>query len=135
MSNRFNRNDTNVADDRLFPADFQVDQNGQDADILQLAKDLGCLPCLGSGLDVTSKSEVDHKVEVAAGWAYDVDGHRITISSAQEVVLTDTAGGNNYIILAHQYDTDTARPAHRNFIRYPQERLVPANRIQHVSWS
>jgi hypothetical protein len=118
MSTRFNRNDANVSSDRLFPADFQVDQNGQDADILQLAKDLGCLPCLGSGLDVTSKSEVDHKVEVAAGWAYDVDGRRITISSTQEVVLTDTAGGNNYIILSHAYVTDTARPAHRTGTSY-----------------
>jgi len=122
VSTRFNRNDTNVPDDRLFPADFITDQNGQDADILQIAADFACLPCLGSGLEVTSKSEVDHKVEISAGWAYDADGHRITVESAQEVVLTDTAGGSNYIICSHTYTTDTPRPAHRTGTSYDTRR-------------
>ena len=118
MSTRFNRNDANVPDDRLFADDFIDDQNGQDADLLQILKDIGCLPCIGYGLGVASKSEVDHKVEVSAGWAYDTDGHRITITSAQEVVLTNTSGGNNYIILTHLFATDTARNAHRTGTEY-----------------
>lgn len=119
MSSRFNRNDANVPDDRLFAADFQVDQNGQDADLLQIAKDFGCLPCIGSGLAVTSKSEADHKVEVAIGWAYDSDGHRITIESAQEVVLTNTSGGNNYILLKYKSVASDNRPAHYTGVSYP----------------
>ena len=119
MSNRFNRNDANVKDDRLFCTDFQVDQNGQDADLLQIAKDFGCLPCIGSGLDVTSLSEPDHKVQIAAGWAYDKDGNRITIESVQEAVLTDTAGGNNYVILSHQFVLSDNRNAHRTGASYP----------------
>jgi len=119
MNTRFNRNDDNVKDDRLFCADFQVDQNGQDADILQTAKDFGCLPCIGSGLGVTSLSEPDHKVQIAAGWAYDADGNRITISSAQEAVLDDTTGGNNYVILSHQFVLSDNRNAHRTGVSYP----------------
>lgn len=119
MSTRFNRNDANVPDDRLFCTDFQVDQNGQDADLLQIAKDFGCLPCIGSGLTVTEKEAATHKIEISTGWAYDVDGHRITLESAQEVVLLNTTGGNNYIILKHKYVTSANRPAHRTGVSYP----------------
>lgn len=121
MSERFNRDDPSVKDDRLFVTDFQVDQNAQDEDISRLVKDLGCLPCIGGGLEVTSLSEPDHKVQVAIGWAYGVDGgygRRITVSSAQETVLTDTAGGDNYIVIAHKFVTDTPRNAHRTGVEY-----------------
>jgi len=120
MSTRFNRDDPSVKDDRLFVTDFQVDQGGQDEDLLQIAKDFGCLPCIGNGLVVTSKSESDHKVEVSTGWAYDLNGHRITLESAQnrEAELEDTSGGNNYIILSHQDDYDTPRNAHRTGTEY-----------------
>jgi len=119
MSIRFNRNNSNVPNDRLFPADFITDQNGQDADILQLAKDFGCLPCCGEGLELSTKSQADHKVEVSAGWCYDKDGHRITIESPQELTLSDTSGGNNYIILTHTYTTSANRNAHRTGVSYP----------------
>ncbi|MBD3285817.1 hypothetical protein GF359_05085 [candidate division WOR-3 bacterium] len=118
MSTRFNRNDVNVPDDRLFADDFITDQNGQDADLLQIAVDFGCLPCIGTGLEVTSSSEVEHKVAVSAGWCYDTNGHRITVGSSQEVILTDTAGGNNYLIISWQATTDTPRNAHRTGTEY-----------------
>lgn len=118
MSDRFNRNDVNVPDDRLFPADFIVDQNGQDADFLQLARDFGCLPCIGSGLEVTSYSDVDHKIEISAGWAYDVDGRRITVESARQAVLAAWDNTTNYVIISHDFETDTSRPAHRTGTSY-----------------
>lgn len=119
MSIRFNRNDANVPDDRLFTADYQVDQNSQDSEMRQKIVDFGCVPCIGSGLTVTSKSEPDHKVEVAIGYAYDKDGYRVTIESAQEVVLTNTAGGNNYILLKYKSVTSDNRPAHYTGVSYP----------------
>jgi len=118
MSTRFNRNDVNVPDDRLFADDFIADQNGQDADLLQLATDFGCLPCIGSGLEITSQSEVEHKVAASAGWAYDTDGRRITVGSSQDVVLTDTSGGNNYLVISWLAVTDTPRNAHRTGTSY-----------------
>ncbi|NLI99049.1 hypothetical protein GX441_10380 [bacterium] len=118
MSARFNRNDSNVPDDRLFPDDFIADQNGQDEDLLQIAKDFGCLPCIGEGLDVTAYNQTEHKVQIAPGWAYDSEGKRITVGEAQIVTLTDTSGGGNYIILDHSYATTTPRPAHRTGTSY-----------------
>lgn len=119
MSTRFNRNDANVPDDRLFAADFQVDQNGQDGDLLQIAKDFGCLPCLGSGLKVTEKEAATHKIEISAGWAYDVDGHRITVESAQEAVLIAWDGSTvNYVKITWASTTDTPRNAHRTGVSY-----------------
>ncbi|MCK4333628.1 hypothetical protein KAX06_02440 [candidate division WOR-3 bacterium] len=117
MSNRFNRNDANVPDDRLFPDDFQVDQGGQDEDIGRLVKDLGCLPCIGGGLDVTQKTTTPPAVEISQGWAYDVDGdygRRITVSSPQDVELpTDEYNVDRFIVIAHKFVTDTPRNAHR----------------------
>jgi hypothetical protein len=118
MSSRFNRNDTHVPDDRLFPDDFITDQNGQDADLLQLAKDFGCLPCLGEGLEVTEKEAVSHTIQISAGWAYDKDGHRITVESAQEASLETWDNSTNYVKIAFVSTTDTARPAHRTGVSY-----------------
>lgn len=119
MSERFNRNNANVPDDRLFAADFIDDQNGQDGDLKQIVKDFGCVPCIGSGLEVTVASQGDHKVQVAIGWAYDENGRRIALESAQEVVLTDIAGGDNYIVLTWDFVTSETRPAHRTGVSYP----------------
>lgn len=119
MSSRFNRNDTNVPDDRLFPDDFITDQNGQDADLLQIAKDFGCLPCLGSGLTVSEKNASEHKIEISPGWAYDSDGRRVTVESAQEKVLAVWDGTTkNYVVLAWVSSADTPRPAHRTGVSY-----------------
>ncbi len=118
MSTRFNRNDTHVPDDRLFPDDFITDQNGQDADLLQLAKDFGCLPCLGEGLEVTEKEAVSHTIQISAGWAYDKDGRRITVESAQEALLTAWDNTTNYVKISYVSTTDTARPAHRTAVSY-----------------
>lgn len=119
MSTRFNRNNENVPDDRLFPDDFIDDQNGQDTDLLQLAKDFGCLPCVGEGLEVTSYNQVDHEVQVAVGWAYDKNGRRLYIESAQIVTLTDTSGNANYIMLTYKSVSSSNRPAHRTGVSYP----------------
>ncbi|MBN2381168.1 hypothetical protein JXM67_15320 [candidate division WOR-3 bacterium] len=118
MSTRFNRNDSNVPDDRLFAADFQVDQNGQDADLLQIVKDLGCLPCMGSGLEVSEKVAADHSIEISAGWCYDVDGHRITVESVQEKTLVAWDETVNYVLIAWTSVTDTPRNAHRTGVEY-----------------
>jgi len=122
VSSRFNRNDANVPNDRLFPADFQVDQNAQDEDIGRLVKDLGCLPCIGGGLDVTQKTTTPPVVTVSTGWAYDIDvdyGRRITVSSPQDVELpTDLYNVDRFIVIAHKFDTDTPRNAHRTGASY-----------------
>ncbi len=119
MGTRFNRNDANVPDDRLFASDFITDQNAQDVDLLQIAKDFGCLPCLGTGLEVTEKSASEHKVQISAGWSYDKDGHRITVETAQEAVLITWDGTTNYVRIAYTSTTDTSRPAHRTGVSYP----------------
>jgi hypothetical protein len=122
MSTRFNREHAEVANDRLFPDDFQVDQGGQDEDIGRLVKDLGCLPCIGGGLDVTRKSNAPPVMTVSAGWAYDIDGdygRRITVSSPTDVELpTDEYNIDRFIVIAHKFVTDTLRNAHRTGASY-----------------
>lgn len=119
MSTRFNRNDANVPDDRLFPDDFIVDQNGQDTDLLQLAQDFGCLPCIGEGLVVSEKNASTHEIEISAGWAYDSAGRRITVESAKGGTLAEWDGTTtNYVLIAWASATDTSRPAHRTGISY-----------------
>jgi len=122
MSTRFNREHAEVANDRLFPDDFQVDQGGQDEDIGRLVKDLGCLPCIGGGLDVTRKSNAPPVMTVSAGWAYDIDGdygRRITVSSPTDVELpTDEYNIDRFIVIAHKFVTDTPRNAHRTGASY-----------------
>lgn len=122
MSERFNRENQadHIKEDRLFPDDFIDDQDGQDADLLQLAADFGCVPCIGDGLDVTALDPPsDNKVQVSDGWAYDKDGRRISVGVPKTVLLENTTGGDNYIILYHEYVESESRPAHRTGTVYP----------------
>ncbi|MEA3311942.1 MAG: hypothetical protein U9Q76_06960 [candidate division WOR-3 bacterium] len=121
MSERFNRKNESdsIKEDRLFPDDFIDDQDGQDQDLLQLAADFGCVPCIGSGLVVTALDPPsNNKVQVSDGWAYDKDGRRISVGVPQNVTL-DYPGGDNFIVIYYDYVESESRPAHRTGTVYP----------------
>jgi len=118
MSTKFNRNNTNVPDDKFYLNDYRVDLNGVERDQLEGIKDFEILPCIISGLTVIIPVYPATNATVTPGSTRDKDGKRIQIASTQSATLTDTAGGNNYIILAHKDSEDTPRKAYNTGVEY-----------------
>lgn len=111
MSTKYNRNNANTADDYLYNDDYKVDLNGVEQDDREQTKDFEVLPCIVSGLGLTPSAYPSTNVTVAPGKARDKNGRRIQIATSQIVQITDTEGGNNYVILNHKYSTDSPRKA------------------------
>ena len=111
MSTKYNRNDANAGDDKFYLNDFKTELNGVEQDDREQSKDFELLPCIVSGLGLTPAAYPSTNVTVAPGIARDKDGRRIQIASSQIVQITDTVGGNNYVILSHKYSEDTPRKA------------------------
>lgn len=118
MSTKFNRNDANVPDDKFYPEDYKTDVNAVEEDLEYFGEDLGVLPFIVAGLEVTSPTPTSSYVEVSAGQARDKDNHRVAVGSTQQVTLTDLVGGDNYIVLDHKYSTDTPRNAYHTGTEY-----------------
>lgn len=118
MSTKYNRNNANTADDYLYNDDYKVDLNGVEQDDREQTKDFELLPCIVSGLTLIPSAYPSTNVTVTPGPARDKDGRRIQIATSQIVQITDTGGGNNYVILSHKYSTDTPRKAINTGVEY-----------------
>ena len=118
MSTKFNRNDVNTADDKFYINDYKADLNAVEQDNFEDTKDFEDIPCIVSGLTLTPVAYPSVNVTVAAGTARDEDGKRINVPVEQIVQITDTVGGNNYIILSHKYSEDTLRKAYETGTEY-----------------
>ncbi|MCF6192563.1 MAG: hypothetical protein L3J76_05475 [Candidatus Hydrothermae bacterium] len=112
MAEKFNRNDPNAADDKFYLDDYRVDINGLEAEALERLRDFEVLPCILNGLDVTPITGDYTRVQVAAGSAYDADGHKIVVPVAQTVDLVDTTDNPNHILLRYATVEDTPREAY-----------------------
>lgn len=118
MSTKFNRNDVNAADDKFYIDDYKADLNGVEQDNFEDTQDFEDIPCIVSGLTLTPVAYPSTNVIVAAGTARDKNGKRINVPEEQIVQITDTVGGNNYIILSHKYSVDTPRKAYETGTEY-----------------
>ncbi len=118
MSTKYNRNDANAGDDKFYLNDHKAELNGVEEDDREQVQDFELLPCIVSGLGLTPAAYPSTNVTVAPGVARDKDGRRIQIASSQLVQISDTGGGNNYVILSHKYSTDTPRKAYSTGTEY-----------------
>lgn len=118
MSTKFNRNDVQAGNDKFYLDDYKTDLNGMEQDLLDAIKHFEILPCIIEGLNLTPAAYPSTTITVAAGQARDADAKPIVISVGQDVDMTDTAGGNNYVILNHKYSTDTERKAYESGENY-----------------
>lgn len=118
MSTKYNRNDSNAGDDKFYLNDHNAELNGVEKDDREQVQDFELLPCIVSGLGLTPAAYPSTNVTVAPGVARDKDGRRIQIASSQLVQISDTGGGNNYVILSHKYSTDTPRKAYSTGTEY-----------------
>lgn len=118
MSTKFNRNDPEAGNDKFYHDDYKVDLNGVEQDRFEDVQDFEELPCIVSGLDLTPEDYPSTTVAVAAGIARDKDGKRIQVPEDDSVTITDTGGGNNYVILKHKYSKDTPRNAYSTGVSY-----------------
>jgi hypothetical protein len=124
MSTKFNRNDPNAPDDQLFANDFIADLNGVEGDQRQALIDLHAMPCIISGLAVTVNSVDDTLFDVAAGVAYDNEGYRMEIPSAETSVSGADTTNNaiNYICVRHKYSYNDGRAAYKTGVQYNSRR-------------
>lgn len=115
MSTKFNRNDSNAADDQFYADDYKTDLNGVEEDLRTSLGDLHAMPCIISGLVLTVNTGDDSLFDVSSGLAYDEDGYRIEIPSDQLANSgADTANGAiNYICVRHKNSYDTSRNAYK----------------------
>ncbi|MBE9570051.1 MAG: hypothetical protein IMF11_05465, partial [Proteobacteria bacterium] len=118
MSTKYNRNNANAADDKFYLNDYRTDLNGVEKDDREQTKDFELLPCIVSGLGLTPSAYPSTNVTVAPGIARDKDGKRIQLATSQLAQITDTVGGNNYVILSHKDSTDTPRKAYNTGNEY-----------------
>lgn len=115
MSTKFNRNDSNAADDQFYADDYKTDLNGVEEDLRTSLGDLHAMPCIISGLVLTVNTGDDSLFDVSAGIAYEEDGYRIEIPSDQSANsgADITNGATNYICVRHKYSYDTNRNAYK----------------------
>jgi hypothetical protein len=118
MSTKFNRNDAQAGNDNFYHEDYKTDLNGVEQDNLATVVDFEALPCIIEGLEVSTPTYPEATTPISAGKARDKDGKPIIVAEVDSVELLNTSGGNNYIILAHKYSTDTLRKAYSSGVEY-----------------
>lgn len=118
MSDKFNRNDANTADDQFYIGDYQTDINGLEEDHRLGLGDFHQMPCIISGLAVTLDSDA-LTLDISAGIAYDNSARRINmIGSTGEISPDITLNAINYICLAHDDAYSSPRNAYRTGLVY-----------------
>jgi hypothetical protein len=118
MSTKFNRNDSNAADDQLYLDDYRNDLNGVEEDHRTGIADLHAVPAIISGLSVTLNAN-NTSVDVAAGVAYDKDAYRIEVASAELAIPVDTTlDAINYICIKHVYSYGSSRTAYKTGVLF-----------------
>jgi len=118
MSTKFNRNDTNAADDKFYIGDYQTDLNSIEQDLLDAIKQFETLPCIISGLTLIPQAYPSIDIQVSSGSARDKDGKPVILPSSSIVQMVNTSGGNNYVILMHKDSEDTPRKAYETGTEY-----------------
>jgi len=120
MSTKFNRNDSNAADDQFFADDYKIDLNGVEEDLRTSLKDLHAMPCIIDGLIVTVNTGDNTLFDISAGTAYDEDGYRIYISGDElaNSGADTTNGAINYICVRHKHSYNVGRAAYKTGVQY-----------------
>ncbi len=116
MGVRFNRNDSNVRDDKFYLEDYRDDLNWLEEQIRSRIADFETLPVIIQGLELSMDS--DGNVQISPGIAYDGQANRIVVPTVQAITPSNKSGGNNYVILRYRIQ-EGVRKAFYTGVEYP----------------